>query len=160
MTDLYYDTLHFSDTELYFAATKMGLVYVGTKAEKLQSAKRSPEKMNIYKEELAAYLHGELTNFTVPIDLSATPLQLEVFHALKTIPYGETRTYTEIAELINRPKAIRAVGTAIGRNPLLFIIPCHRVIGKNGNLTGYSGGIGMKESLLKLEKANLNQFSF
>lgn len=60
MTDLYYDTLHFSDTELYFAATKMGLVYVGTKAEKLQSAKRSPEKMNIYKEELAAYLHGNL----------------------------------------------------------------------------------------------------
>ena len=116
--------------------------------------------MNIYKEELAAYLHGELTNFTVPIDLSATPLQIEVFHALKTIPYGETRTYTEIAELINRPKAVRAVGTTIGRNPLLFIITCHRVIGKNGNLTGYSGGIGMKESLLKLEKANLNQFSF
>lgn len=79
MTDLYYDTLHFSDTELYFAATKMGLVYVGTKAEKLQSAKRSPEKMNIYKEELAAYLHGELTNFTVPIDLSLLLYNLKYF---------------------------------------------------------------------------------
>ncbi|EOV7673677.1 methylated-DNA--[protein]-cysteine S-methyltransferase [Listeria monocytogenes] len=160
MTDLYYDTLHFSDTELYFAATKTGLFYVGTKAEKIQSAKRSPEKMNMYKEELVAYLNGELTYFTVPMDLSATPLQLEVFDALEAIPYGETRTYTEIAAQINRPKAVRAVGTAIGRNPLLFIIPCHRVIGKNGKLTGYSGGIGMKESLLKLEKAKINQFSF
>lgn len=96
--------------------------------------------MNMYKEELVAYLNGELTYFTVPMDLSATPLQLEVFHALEAIPYGETRTYTEIAAQINRPKAVRAVGTAIGRNPLLFIIPCHRVIGKNGKLTGYSGG--------------------
>ncbi|EAE8347194.1 methylated-DNA--[protein]-cysteine S-methyltransferase [Listeria monocytogenes] len=160
MADLYYDTLHFSDTELYFAATKTGLVYVGTKAEKIPSAKRNPEKMSIYKEELAAYLNGELTDFTVPIDLSATPFQLEVFQVLISIPYGETSTYTEIAEQIKRPKAVRAVGTAIGKNPLLFIIPCHRVIGKNGKLTGYSGGIGMKESLLNLEKVNLNQFSF
>ncbi|EFB0932590.1 methylated-DNA--[protein]-cysteine S-methyltransferase [Listeria monocytogenes] len=160
MADLYYDTLHFSDTELYFAATENGLVYIGTQAEKIQSAKQNVEKMHIYKEELFAYLNGELTDFTVPLHLTATPLQMEVFQALKTIPYGETRTYTEIAAQINRPKAVRAVGTAIGRNPLLFVIPCHRVIGKNGKLTGYSGGIRMKESLLKLEKVNLNQLSF
>ncbi|EAC8105268.1 methylated-DNA--[protein]-cysteine S-methyltransferase [Listeria monocytogenes] len=160
MADLYYDTLHFSDTVLYFAATENGLVYIGTLAEKIQSAKQNVEKMHIYKEELLAYLNGELTDFTVPLHLTATPLQMEVFQALKTIPYGETRTYTEIAAQINRPKAVRAVGTAIGRNPLLFVIPCHRVIGKNGKLTGYSGGIRMKESLLKLEKVNLNQLSF
>ncbi|MCU08711.1 methylated-DNA--[protein]-cysteine S-methyltransferase [Listeria monocytogenes] len=160
MVDLYYDTLHFSDTVLYFAATENGLVYIGTQVEKIQSAKQNVEKMHIYKEELLAYLNGELTDFTVPLHLTATPLQMEVFQALKTIPYGETRTYTEIAAQINRPKAVRAVGTAIGRNPLLFVIPCHRVIGKNGKLTGYSGGIRMKESLLKLEKVNLNQLSF
>ncbi|EBH4261329.1 methylated-DNA--[protein]-cysteine S-methyltransferase [Listeria monocytogenes] len=160
MVDLYYDTLHFSDTVLYFAATENGLVYIGTQVEKIQSAKQNVEKMHIYKEELLAYLNGELTDFTVPLHLTATPLQMEVFQALTTIPYGETRTYTEIAAQINRPKAVRAVGTAIGRNPLLFVIPCHRVIGKNGKLTGYSGGIRMKESLLKLEKLNLNQLSF
>ncbi|OFF53730.1 cysteine methyltransferase [Listeria monocytogenes] len=160
MADLYYDTLHFSDTVLYFAATENGLVYIGTQSEKIQSAKQNVEKMHIYKEELLAYLNGELTDFTVPLHLTATPLQMEVFQALTTIPYGETRTYTEIAAQINRPKAVRAVGTAIGRNPLLFVIPCHRVIGKNGKLTGYSGGIRMKESLLKLEKVNLNQLSF
>ncbi|EAD7601251.1 cysteine methyltransferase [Listeria monocytogenes] len=152
MTGLYYDTLRFSDTEIYFAAADAGLFYIGTQAEKIQSAKQDAEKMHIYKEELLAYLDGELTDFTVPLSLTATPLQMEVFEALKTIPYGETRTYTEIAAQINRPKAVRAVGTAIGRNPLLFVIPCHRVIGKNGKLTGYSGGIRMKESLLKLEK--------
>ncbi|EPD9051175.1 methylated-DNA--[protein]-cysteine S-methyltransferase [Listeria monocytogenes] len=160
MVDLYYDTLHFSDTVLYFAATENGLVYIGIQAEKIQLAKQNVEKMHIYKEELLAYLNGELTDFTVPLHLTATPLQMEVFQALTTIPYGETRTYTEIAEQINRPKAVRAVGTAIGRNPLLFVIPCHRVIGKNGKLTGYSGGIRMKESLLNLEKVNLNQLSF
>ncbi|EAF2356514.1 methylated-DNA--[protein]-cysteine S-methyltransferase [Listeria monocytogenes] len=160
MADLYYDTLHFSDTVLYFAATENGLFYIGTQAEKIQSAKQNVEKMHFYKEELLAYLNGELTDFTVPLHLTATPLQMEVFQVLTTIPYGETRTYTEIAAQINRPKAVRAVGTAIGRNPLLFVIPCHRVIGKNGKLTGYSGGIRMKESLLKLEKVNLNQLSF
>ncbi|MBF2398796.1 methylated-DNA--[protein]-cysteine S-methyltransferase [Listeria marthii] len=152
MATLYYDTIHFSEKELYFAATYVGLVYIGTQEEQIQSAKFAPEKMTLYKEEIRAYLNGERTQFTVPIDLAATPLQLEVFNALQAIPYGETRTYTEIAEQINRPKAVRAVGTAIGKNPLLLVIPCHRVIGKNGKLTGYSGGIAMKEALLTLEK--------
>ncbi|EFR86931.1 MULTISPECIES: methylated-DNA--[protein]-cysteine S-methyltransferase [Listeria] len=152
MATLYYDTIHFSEKELYFAATDVGLVYIGTQEEQIQSAKFAPEKMTLYKEEIRAYLNGERTQFTVPIDLAATPLQLEVFNALQAIPYGETRTYTEIAEQINRPKAVRAVGTAIGKNPLLLVIPCHRVIGKNGKLTGYSGGIAMKEALLTLEK--------
>ncbi|MBF2392931.1 methylated-DNA--[protein]-cysteine S-methyltransferase [Listeria marthii] len=152
MATLYYDAIHFSEKELYFAATDVGLVYIGTQEEQIQSAKFAPEKMTLYKEEIRAYLNGERTQFTVPIDLAATPLQLEVFNALQAIPYGETRTYTEIAEQINRPKAVRAVGTAIGKNPLLLVIPCHRVIGKNGKLTGYSGGIAMKEALLTLEK--------
>lgn len=148
------------EKKIYFAATEKGLFYVGKNKENLQSATHDPEKMRKYKAELLAYLNGESINFTFPIDLSGTTLQLEVFEALKTIPYGETRTYTEIAEQINRPKAVRAVGTAIGKNPLLVIIPCHRVIGKSGKLTGYSGGIPMKQALLTLEKKNVNQFSF
>ncbi|MBC6138073.1 methylated-DNA--[protein]-cysteine S-methyltransferase [Listeria innocua] len=160
MEKFYDDSIHFAGEKIYFAATDKGLFYVGKKVENLQSATHDPEKMRKYKAELLAYLNGESINFTSPIDLSGTALQLEVFEALKTIPYGETRTYTEIAEQINRPKAVRAVGTAIGKNPLLVIIPCHRVIGKSGKLTGYSGGIPMKQALLTLEKKNVNQFSF
>ncbi|MBC2155209.1 methylated-DNA--[protein]-cysteine S-methyltransferase [Listeria innocua] len=160
MEKFYDDSIRFAGEKIYFTATEKGLFYVGKNKENLQSATHDPEKMRKYKAELLAYLNGESINFTFPIDLSGTALQLEVFEALKTIPYGETRTYTEIAEQINRPKAVRAVGTAIGKNPLLVIIPCHRVIGKSGKLTGYSGGIPMKQALLTLEKKNVNQFSF
>lgn len=160
MEKFYDDSIRFAGEKIYFAATEKGLFYVGKNKENLQSATHDPEKMRKYKAELLAYLNGESINFTFPIDLSGTTLQLEVFEALKTIPYGETRTYTEIAEQINRPKAVRAVGIAIGKNPLLVIIPCHRVIGKSGKLTGYSGGIPMKQALLTLEKKNVNQFSF
>ncbi|MBC1375144.1 methylated-DNA--[protein]-cysteine S-methyltransferase [Listeria sp. FSL L7-0091] len=160
MEKFYDDSIQIAGEKIYFAATDKGLFYVGKNEENLQSATHDPEKMRKYKAELLAYLNGESINFTSPIDLSGTALQLEVFEALKKIPYGETRTYTEIAAQINRPKAVRAVGTAIGKNPLLVVIPCHRVIGKTGKLTGYSGGIPMKQALLNLEKTNVNQFPF
>lgn len=103
-------------------------------------------------KQIQEYLHGTRKNFDVNYKLSGTEFQLSVWRELLKIPYGETRTYKEIALAIGNDRAARAVGMANNRNPLHIIIPCHRVIGTNGSLTGYAGGIGMKEKLLKLEK--------
>lgn len=105
-----------------------------------------------YNQQLIRYLEGDLTSFTLPLDLIGTPFQRSVWEALTPIPFGQTRSYSQIAEAINRPSAIRAVGTAIGANPVLIAIPCHRVIGKNGALTGYRGGLEAKTELLQLER--------
>src|SRR5690348_16706342 len=102
-------------------------------------------------EQLERYFAGELAQFTCPLDLRGTAFQLQVWNALTRIPYGETRTYTEIAQEIGRPSAIRAVGAANGANPIAIIVPCHRVIGSNGTLTGYGGGLPTKAWLLALE---------
>jgi methylated-DNA-[protein]-cysteine S-methyltransferase len=112
--------------------------------------------------QLEAYFAGELTTFSVDIELAGTTFQRRVWSALQTIPYGETRSYGEIAEQIGAPGASRAVGLANGRNPIGIIVPCHRVIGANGSLTGYGGGLDRKRALLDLEKsrnsANLTLF--
>ncbi len=102
-------------------------------------------------EEMRRYLAGEHVEFTCPLDLHGTPFQLAVWQALRTIPYGETRSYGEIALHIGKPTASRAVGAANGANPVAIIVPCHRVIGSNGTLTGYGGGLPTKEWLLHLE---------
>ena len=104
-------------------------------------------------EELEAYLNGELKHWSVPLDLngSGTNFQQEVWQELLNIPYGETRSYSEIACKIGKPNAVRAIGQANHRNPLPIVIPCHRVIGQNGSMTGYGGGIPLKEKLLELE---------
>lgn len=106
-----------------------------------------------YTAELAEYFRGERHRFTVPFDLQGTPFQQAVWQSLCAIPFGQTRSYSDIAESIRKPAAVRAVGTAIGANPLLVTVPCHRVIGKNGALTGYRGGLEMKTRLLELERA-------
>jgi len=104
-------------------------------------------------EQLAAYFTGDLTEFDLDLKLSGTEFQQKVWSALRTIPYGETRSYGEIAEQIGSPGAFRAVGLANGRNPIGIIVPCHRVIGAGGGLTGYGGGIDRKRALLALEKS-------
>ncbi|WP_088834183.1 methylated-DNA--[protein]-cysteine S-methyltransferase [Paenibacillus tyrfis] len=109
------------------------------------------EKLKPYLEQLQAYCERNLTSFELPLDLQGTSFQVSVWRALMTIPYGHSCSYADIAAIIDRPQAIRAVGTANGANPIPIIIPCHRVIGKNGSLTGYSGGLKMKETLLQLE---------
>ena len=101
--------------------------------------------------ELDAYFRGDLRQFSVPVDLRGTPFQLRVWGALCRIPYGETRTYGELARSIGRPEAARAVGHAIGSNPVSIAVPCHRVVGANGSLTGYGGGLHRKDALLRLE---------
>ncbi len=111
-------------------------------------------------EQLAAYFAGELREFDLRLGMAGTDFQRRVWNALRTIPYGETRSYGEIAEQIGSPTAFRAVGLANGHNPIAVIVPCHRVIGANGSLTGFGGGLGRKSMLLELEKntANLTLF--
>jgi len=106
--------------------------------------------------EVHAYLRGELKDFTIPIDLRGTDFQCDVWNAIAAIPYGETTTYGEIATSIGRPKATRAVGQATGANPVPLVIPCHRVIGTSGGLTGFGGGLPLKERLLGLEQGTLS----
>jgi methylated-DNA-[protein]-cysteine S-methyltransferase len=103
------------------------------------------------EKQLGAYFAGTLTAFTVPLDFAGTDFQKIVWQALLTIPFGETRSYAEIARQIGRPGAVRAVGAANGRNPISIIAPCHRVIGSNGALTGFAGGLEAKKVLLGLE---------
>ncbi len=103
-------------------------------------------------DQLNAYFAGELIDFDVELDLRGTEFQQRVWKALLTIPYGETRSYGEIAEQIGAPGAARAVGLANGHNPVAIIVPCHRVIGASGSLTGYGGGLDRKQTLLELEK--------
>ena len=107
--------------------------------------------MKPYATELIDYLEGRRKEFTLPMDLHGTAFQQSVWKVLQEIPYGQTVSYTDIAELIQKPSAVRAVGTAIGANPVLITVPCHRVIAKSGKLTGYRGGLEMKELLLGLE---------
>jgi methylated-DNA-[protein]-cysteine S-methyltransferase len=103
-------------------------------------------------DQLRAYFDGELTEFDIELELEGTPFQREVWGALREIPYGETWSYGELAERIGKPGAARAVGLANGRNPIAIIVPCHRVIGANGSLTGYGGGLPRKQHLLQLEQ--------
>lgn len=103
--------------------------------------------------QLKAYFRGELRDFDLPLAPGGTPFQRKVWEALREIPYGETITYGELARRIGQPAASRAVGAANGRNPLPIVVPCHRVIGQNGRLTGFYGGLHLKEGLLNLEEA-------
>lgn len=103
------------------------------------------------RRQLEAYFAGRLEVFDLPLALDGTPFQVKVWRAVAEIPYGQTRAYGEVARRIRRPTAVRAVGAANGQNPLPIIIPCHRVIGSNGSLTGYGGGLPIKRALLALE---------
>jgi len=104
--------------------------------------------------QLEEYFAGDRTEFTVPLRPKGTEFQQQVWAALREIPYGQTRSYSQIAERIGRPKACRAVGLANGKNPIWVMIPCHRVVGADGSLTGYAGGLPLKQRLLDIEKQN------
>ncbi|HWB05776.1 MAG TPA: methylated-DNA--[protein]-cysteine S-methyltransferase [Verrucomicrobiales bacterium] len=103
------------------------------------------------ERQLNAYFAGKLKRFSLPLDFAGTEFQKKVWNALVTIPFGETRTYAQIAAQIGHPAAVRAVGAANGRNPISIVAPCHRVIGSNGKLTGFAGGLEVKAFLLELE---------
>ncbi len=103
------------------------------------------------QEQLEAYWRRELKDFDVPLALAGSPFQQEVWAGLRTIPYGESWSYGELALAVGRPRASRAVGLANGKNPVSIVVPCHRVVGSTGNLTGYGGGLARKRWLLDLE---------
>ncbi|WP_373952055.1 methylated-DNA--[protein]-cysteine S-methyltransferase [Vibrio pomeroyi] len=122
-----------------------------TKPEDLGTQEDSFPIFQSVKDQLDRYFAGEAVQFDLPIAAKGTPFQQSVWHALTTIPYGVTWSYAQLADAIGNPKAVRAVGLANGKNPVSVIVPCHRVIGKNGKLTGYAGGIERKQRLLAIE---------
>lgn len=163
--NVYWSLLHNRQWNMYIAATTEGLCYIGSQNAPLEelaawirkhfpsySLVENKDVLQPYALELIRYMEGCCTEFTLPLDLRGTPFQQTVWKALQQIPYGHTVSYTHIAESIQKPKSVRAVGSAIGANPLLIVVPCHRVIAKNGKLAGYRGGLHMKEQLLGLEK--------
>ncbi|KQX56887.1 hypothetical protein ASD40_04690 [Paenibacillus sp. Root444D2] len=113
------------------------------------------EKLQPYILQLEEYLKGLRTAFTLPLDLRGTAFQQSVWRVLHEIPHGGTFSYSQVAQALDKMSAVRAVGTAIGANPVLIVVPCHRVVGKDGSLTGYRGGLRNKEKLLLLERAGL-----
>ena len=128
-------------TYVFFGNTVKPAEYVVERTSLLDSA----------AAQIQEYLAGARKAFDLPLDPTGTAFERSVWEALRSIPYGETRTYGQIASRIGNVKACRAVGRAVGRNPLSIFIPCHRVIGQNGSLTGYAGGIEMKKALLGIE---------
>lgn len=162
-TKVYYTSFSSPLGTIWAAATEKGLcaIEMGCGFEQLQAVLvrritdpefvAAPNRLQPYVEQLSAYFRGELREFAVPLDLWGTDFQKQVWQALCKIPYGETRTYRDIAAAVGNPKACRAVGNANGKNPIPIIVPCHRVVAAGGKLGGYSGGLDKKEFLLKLE---------
>lgn len=131
-------------------ADDLGLTAVSFSAAP-DAAEHANAVTTLAAHELAAYFAGTATTFTVPLHPQGTAFQQNVWRQLSTIPFGETRSYGDIANALANPKAVRAVGAANGRNPIAIIVPCHRVIGGNGTLTGYAGGLERKAWLLRHE---------
>ncbi|MET3695914.1 methylated-DNA-[protein]-cysteine S-methyltransferase [Bacillus oleivorans] len=162
---IYWTLLNHKDWNIPIAASGKGLVFVGFQHQPFQDLSawvekhfrgtpliENHEKLLPYRNQLIEYLQGERKDFSLPLDYKGTPFQREIWKSLNQIPYGQTRSYSDIANAIGKPSSVRAVGTAIGANPILISIPCHRVIGKNGTITGYRGGWDMKIELLELER--------
>ena len=127
---------------------------VGSRPREIDAAWRRAERgvLTTIRKELDQYFAGRLRTFTTPLAFNGTAFQHAVWKELCKIPYGETISYLELANRIHNPKAVRAVGMANGANPIAIVVPCHRVIGSNGSLTGFGGGLPTKRALLELEK--------
>lgn len=153
---MYYCYLDTPIGELLLAGEEGALSMIGFPKG---SMRREPEADWIFNEkplakactQLNEYFAGRRKEFDLPLKLNGTEFQVSVLEALQDIPYGQTTSYGEIAKRIGRPKAVRAVGAANGRNPIPIVVPCHRVIGSTGDLTGFGGGLDTKEALLRLE---------
>jgi methylated-DNA-[protein]-cysteine S-methyltransferase len=155
---LYYQQIPSEVGKLTLIAHEKALVAILWENEKLNRVKfpsikeeKNHPVINETKKQLKEYFKRQRKSFDIPMDPQGTEFQKEVWEALKEIPYGTTLSYGQIAKNIGRPNASRAVGGAIGKNPISIFIPCHRVIGSNGKLTGFAGGISTKATLLKIE---------
>jgi len=143
--------------------SELGVVCLATEAEAAARLagweqrgvriRRGSRRNAIVAKQLDEYFAGRLRRFTLPLDLRGTPFQRQVWDALLDIPYGETRSYGDVARALGRPRSARAVGGANHVNPVAIVVPCHRVIGADGSLTGYGGGLDRKKALLDLEAA-------
>lgn len=166
MKNIYWSKITIEDWSMYSAATEEGLCYIGSPNASFEELERwvkkwvEPAKLiedaNVfqqYERELRQYYSGERRTFTAPLDLFGTDFQRKVWEVLQNIPYGKTCSYLEVAEKIQNSSAVRAVGGAIGANPILIMIPCHRVIAKDGKLGGFRAGLSMKERLLGIENS-------
>ncbi|WP_204166742.1 methylated-DNA--[protein]-cysteine S-methyltransferase [Bacillus sp. CGMCC 1.16541] len=164
MITIQWGVLKTDEITVYLAKTEKGLCYVGSPGEDVEACMTAVKKrflgavfeenesaLQPYIKELQQYISGQRKTFSLSVDVNGTAFQEEVWLALMDIPYGETCAYSDIAEKIGRPSSVRAVGAAIGANPVMIAIPCHRVIGKSGKITGYRGGLDMKRMLLQLE---------
>lgn len=136
-------------------ASDVALTGVWFRAAEPASRERLRGVLAETKRQIDAYFARDLTRFDLPIAPAGTPFQRAVWDALLDIPYGETRSYAAVAQIVGRPAAVRAVGAANGANPIPIIVPCHRVIGTNGSLTGFGGGLDVKRRLLALERRDL-----
>jgi O-6-methylguanine DNA methyltransferase len=160
METLYHSQIASPIGPLNLVVSEIGLValefdrghFPPTKDKKI-TWEQCPGKIEPYFRELNEYFVGKRRDFTFALDLRGTPFQLQCWRALLTIPYGETRTYADIARCVKRPQAFRAVGMANNRNPIAIVVPCHRVIASDGTLCGYGGGLEVKRRLLELEGA-------
>ncbi len=155
MTQSWAATTTWNGEEFGLVASAIGLMEVALPnewgEERRVQYQENPEMLRLYLQQFELYWNGQLKNWSVPLDMRGTPFQKAVWTALLDIPYGDLATYGDIARRIGRPSAVRAVAAAVGKNPLAIVVPCHRVIGANGALTGYSGGLRLKERLLRLE---------
>lgn len=152
-------------SNLFFYETDLGIIGIRDNNNAITEVFYSKSKRNDHLKEtplirecfnqLKEYFQGTRREFTIPIEAEGSEFQKKVWKALLDIPYGQTRTYKEIAIAIGNEKACRAVGMANNRNPISIIIPCHRVIGANGKLVGYGGGLDIKEKLLNIEKIDI-----
>ena len=161
---LYYTVFHTSRGWIGILASQMGLRAVtlpqstsqkafNSLGEKVKQAILSSESFDDLTKKFQAYYSGKKTTFSDKLDFSfATPFQRQVWRATRLIPYGETRSYGWVARHIGKPQAARAVGQALGRNPFLIVVPCHRVIASDGGMGGFGGDLEMKQALLELEK--------
>lgn len=148
---------------IFFYDTKIGRIAIMDNGKEITymevSDNTNLKDLNVCETELIKeaarqlneYLNGSRTQFKLPLNPQGTEFQKKVWNALCNIPYGETRSYKQVAEAIGNPKASRAIGMANNKNPIMIFIPCHRVIGSNGKLVGYAGGLDMKEKLLQIE---------
>ncbi|MEW9799701.1 methylated-DNA--[protein]-cysteine S-methyltransferase [Alteromonas sp. CYL-A6] len=135
---------------LMLRADQVGITMVAFDAGSAEHPNPSPITSQA-RRELEAYINGRLTRFTVPLNPAGTPFQQAVWQALCSVEFGTTASYADIARQLNNPNAVRAVGMANSRNPVAILIPCHRIIGSNGTLTGYAGGLERKAALLRHE---------
>jgi methylated-DNA-[protein]-cysteine S-methyltransferase len=162
LVDVRYDIVESPVGDLFLASTPRGLCRISYRIEgqdeelaRLFGARVLRMPLDEVRRELEEYFEGRRHEFDLPLDLRVASFHEAVLHELARVPYGRTETYGALAAKVGRPKAARAVGTVMNRNPIPIVLPCHRIIGANGSLTGYAGGLQVKRALLELEGATL-----